>query len=249
MSIFHTHPLNTVTYSVTDQIREAILKLVPAELKPELARKYIKAVNSDTCWVPIYLSGNHETTILASFCLMVSEGLQPYPFGFAVERVGDVTPIYESRQVARETCLKNSLAAAKPDTTEFNYWCARFVQGFKKAVDDLEEYDKVGWPPTLTTRLEQVTRWLLTGKDELTVSPITTLKLLGFNDPKQVGYLWQDYVMDDLAPESPLMKFFDQTGVTVDYEVLPQEEGCREVTKFNVKPTQANQNGPKQPAL
>lgn len=240
MSIFHQHPLNTVTYPVTAQIKEAILKLVPAELNPELARKYIKSVNSDVCWIPIYLNGNHETTILASFSLMFSDGLQPYPFGFAIERVGDVTPIYESRQVARETCLRNSLAAAKPDTTEFRYWCARFVQGFKLAVCDLEEYYKVGWPPTLTTRLEDVARWILAGKDELCVSPITTLKLMGFNDPKQVGYLWQDYVMGDLAPESPLMKFFDQTGVTVDYEVLPQEEGCLEVTKFDVKHTQAN---------
>ena len=34
------------------------------------------------------------------------------------------------------------------------------------------------------------------------------------------------------------MKFFDQAGVTVDYEVLPQEEGCLEVTKFYVKHTQ-----------
>ena len=240
MSIFHQHPLNTVTYPITAQIKEAILKLVPAELKPELARKYIKAVNSDVCWVPIYLNGNPPTTILASFNLMFSDGLQPYPLGFAIERVGDVTPIYESRQVARETCLRNSLAGAKPDTTELRYWCARFVQGFKKAVNDLEDCDKVGWPPTLTTRLENVTRWILSGKDELCVSPITTLKLMGFNDPKTVGYLWQDYVMGDLAPESPLMKFFDQTGVTVNYEVLPQEEGCLEVTKFDVKYPQAD---------
>ena len=240
MSIFHSYPLNTVTYQVSHRIKEAILKLVPAELNPELARKYIKSVNSDVCWIPIYLNGKHETTILASFNLMLSEGLNPYHFGFAIERVGDVTPIYESRQVARETCLRNSLAGAKPDTTEFRYWCARFVQGFKQAVDDLEEYDKVGWPPTLTTRLENVARWILSGKDELCVSPITTLKLMGFNDPKQVGYLWQDYVMGDLAPESPLMGFFDQTGVTVDYEVLPMEEGCLEVTKFYVKHTQAN---------
>ena len=238
MSIFHQHPLNTVTYPVTAQIKEAILELVPAELNPELARKYIKSVNSDVCWIPIYLNGKHETTILASFNLMLSEGLNPYHFGFAIERVGDVTPIYESRQVARETCLRNSLAGAKPDTTEFRYWCARFVQGFKKAVCDLEEYYRIGWPPTLTTRLENVARWILAGKDELMISPITTLKLMGFNDPKQVGYLWQDYVMGDLAPESPLMKFFDQTGVTVDYEVLPQEEGCLEVTKFYVKHTQ-----------
>ena len=238
MSIFHQHPLNTVTYPITAQIKEAILELVPQELNPELARKYIKAVNSDVCWIPIYLNGKHETTILASFNLMLSEGLNPYHFGFAIERVGDVTPIYESRQVARETCLRNSLAGAKPDTTEFRYWCARFVQGFKKAVCDLEEYYRIGWPPTLTTRLENVAHWILAGKDELCVSPITTLKLLGFNDPEKVGYFWQDYVMGDLAPESPLMKFFDQTGVTVDYEVLPQEEGCLEVTKFYVKHTQ-----------
>ena len=237
MSIFHIHPLNTVTYPITAQIKEAILKLVPEILKPELGRKYIKAVNSDVCWLPIYLNGKPETTILASFSVM--PGGAPFvPYTFAIERVGDVTPIYESRQVARETCLRNSLAGAKPDTTEFRYWCARFVQGFKLAICDLEEYYKIGWPPTLTTRLEQVTRWLLTGKDELTVSPITTLKLMGFNDPKTVGYLWQDYVMGDLAPESPLMKFFDQTGVTVNYEVLPQEEGCLEVTKFYVKHTQ-----------
>ena len=238
MSIFHQHPLNTVTYPVTAQIKEAILELVPAELNPELARKYIKAVNSDVCWIPIYLNGNHETTILASFNLMFPDGLQPYPLGFAIERVGDVTPIYESRQVARETCLKNSLAGAKPDTTEFNHWCAQFVQGFKQAVDDLEEYDKVGWPPTLTTRLEQATRWILAGKDELTVSPITTLKLLGFNDPKQVGYLWNDYLLADCGVPQALVKFFEQAGVEVSYEVLPQEEGCLEVTKFNVKHTQ-----------
>lgn len=238
MSIFHSYPLNTITYQVTAQIKEAILELVPAELNPELARKYIKSVNSDVCWIPIYLNGKHETTILASFNLMFSEGLQPYPFGFAIERVGDVTPIYESRQVARETCLRKSLAAAKPDTTEFRYWCARFVQGFKQAVDDLEEYDKVGWPPTLTTRLEQAACWILVGKNEPCVSPITTLKLMGFNDPKAVGYLWQDYVMGDLAPESPLMKFFEQAGVEVSYEVLPMEEGCLEVTKFYVKHTQ-----------
>ena len=237
MSIFHQHPLNTVTYPVTAQIKEAILELVPAALNPELARKYIKAVNSDVCWVPIYLNGNPPTTILASFRLIPGTDIV-LPNSYAIERVGDVTPIYASRQVARETCLRNSLAAAKPDTTEFRYWCARFVQGFKKAVDDLEEYDKVGWPPTLTTRLENVARWVLVGKNEPCVSPITTLKLMGFNDPKQVGYLWQDYVMGDLAPESPLMKFFDQTGVTVDYEVEPMEEGCLEVTKFYVKHTQ-----------
>lgn len=240
MSIFHQHPLNTVTYPVTAQIKEAILKLVPAELNPELARKYIKSVNSDLCWLPIYLNGKHETTILASFNLMIADGLQPCPFGFAIERVGDVTPIYESRQVARETCLRNSLAAAKPDTTEFRYWCARFVQGFKKAVDDLEEYDKVGWPENLTGRLVHAARWILAGKDELCVSPITTLKLMGFNDPEEVGYFWQDYVMGDLAPESPLMQVFERAKVEVSYEVLPMEEGCLEVTKFNVKHTQAN---------
>jgi hypothetical protein len=240
MSIFHQHPLNTVTYPVTAQIKEAILELVPTELNPELGRKYIKAVNSDVCWIPIYLNGNHETTILASFNLMFSDGLQPYPFGFMVERVGDVTPIYESRQVARETCLKNSLAAAKPDMTEFNYWCARFIQGFKLSVDDLEEYDKVGWPPTLTAKLAHVAHWILAGKDELCVSPITTLKLMGFNDPEEVGYFWQDYVMGDLAPESPLMQVFERAKVEVSYEVLPQEEGCLEVTKFDVKHTQAN---------
>ncbi len=237
MSIFHNYPLNTVTYPVADEMKQNLLRLVPQELKPELARKYIKAVNSDVCWVPIYLNGNPPTTILASFRLIPGTDIV-LPNSYAVERVGDVTPIYESRQVARETCLRKSLAAAKPDTTEFRYWCARFVQGFKKAVCDLEEYYRIGWPPTLTTRLENVARWILAGKDELMISPITTLKLMGFNDPKQVGYLWQDYVMGDLAPESPLMKFFDQTGVTVDYEVEPQEEGCLEVTKFNVKHTQ-----------
>lgn len=235
MSIFHQHPLNTVTYPVTAQIREAILKLVPAELKPELARKYIKAVNSDTCWIPIYLSGNPETTILASFHLMLSDGLQPYPFGFAIERVGDVTPIYTSRQVARETCLKNSLAAAKPDTTEFRYWCARFVQGFKKAVDDLEDYDKVGWPPTLTAKLEHATWWILGGKDELCVSPITTLKLMGCDDPKRVGYIWLDYILGGIVPEDPLAKFFDQVDIEVTYEVQRMEEDIPEVTKFDIK--------------
>lgn len=236
MSIFHIHPLNTVTYPITAQIKAAILKLVPEILKPELGRKYIKAVNSEVCWLPIYLNGNNETTILASFNLMVSDVLQPYPFGFVIERVGDVTPIYASRQVARETCLKNSLAAAKPDMTEFRYWCARFVQGFKKAVDDLEDYDNVGWPSSLTNRLEHIVRWILTGKDELCVSPITTLKLLGFNDPKQVGYFWCDYLSDTLPPESPLAQFFDQSGVTADYEVECMEEDIPEVTKFEVKP-------------
>lgn len=235
MSIFHIHPLNTVTYPVTAQIKAAILKLVPEILKPELARKYIKAVNSDVCWLPIYLNGNPGTTILASFGVM--PGGAPFvPYAFAIENVGCITPIYASRQVARETCLKNSLAAARPDTTEFRYWCARFVQGFKLAICDREEYYKIDWPPVLTTRLGNATRWLLTGKDELTVSPITTLKLLGFNDPKQVGYFWCDYLSDTLPPESPLAQFFDQSGVTVDYEVEYMEEDIPEVTKFEVKP-------------
>lgn len=234
MSIFHIHPLNTVTYQVTAQIREAILKLVPEALNPELARKYIKAVNSDLCWLPIYLNRNHETTILASFGVM--PGGAPFvPYAFAIENVGCITPIYASRQVARETCLKNSLAAARPDLTEAHYWQARFIQGFKQAVDDLEEYYKLDWPPVLTTRLEQATRWILTGKDELCVSPITTLKLLGFNDPKQVGYFWCDYLSDTLPPESPLAQFFDQSGVTVDYEVQRMEEDIPEVTKFEIK--------------
>lgn len=232
MSIFHQHPLNTVTYPVTAQIREEILKLVPLGLNAELARKYIKARNSEVCWVPIYLNGKPETTILASFQLMV--GVETCPFGFAIERVGYVTPIYTSRQVARETCLKNSLAAAKPDTTEFDYWCARFVQGFKQAVTDLEEVP-VLWPEKLTLRLQHATRWIMSAKDELTVSPITTLKLLGFKDPKQVGYLCCDHQLGGVDSPPALSRFFDQADISVSYEVQRMEEDIPEVTKFDIK--------------
>lgn len=233
MSIFHQYPLNTVTYPVTSQIKAAILKLVPEALKPELGRKYIKAVNSEVCWLPIYLNGNHETTILASF-LLVQRADKAYPYSFAIEHVGCITPIYASRQVARETCLRNSLAAARHDLTEAHYWQARFIQGFKKSVSDTEE-SPVLWPPVLTTRLGNATRWLLTGKDELCVSPITTLKLLGFNDPKEVGYLWCDYLSDMLPPESPLIEFFERAKVEVSYEVEYMEEDTPGVTKFEVK--------------